>query len=151
MVSIPSLAVLHIEFVTYICFFVSMWRTYGFWGGFGALEKYFYNAIYHTVFVLLGALNPALLSCACLYSYSDVKRRNFKTRPNSSPWWNEMNLTLVTFSVLLQVCHHPNCQELNGKSPMHLCESCDSRCHLDESDSMHFDRHPRFDVQPQGK
>lgn len=49
-----------------------------------------------------------------------------------------------------KVCHHPDCQELNGKSPLHLCESCDSRCHLDESDSMHFDRHPRFDVQPQG-
>ncbi|XP_067301753.1 pleckstrin homology domain-containing family G member 5 isoform X2 [Pseudorasbora parva] len=48
------------------------------------------------------------------------------------------------------VCHHPDCQELNGKSPLHLCESCDSRCHLDESDSMHFDRHPRFDIQPQG-
>uniref|UniRef100_A0A671NC11 Pleckstrin homology domain-containing family G member 5-like n=1 Tax=Sinocyclocheilus anshuiensis TaxID=1608454 RepID=A0A671NC11_9TELE len=48
------------------------------------------------------------------------------------------------------VCHHPDCQELNGKSPLHLCESCDSRCHLDESDSMHFDRHLRFDVQPQG-
>ncbi|XP_056306018.1 pleckstrin homology domain-containing family G member 5 isoform X2 [Danio aesculapii] len=49
-----------------------------------------------------------------------------------------------------KVCHHPDCQELNSKSPLHLCESCDSRCHLDESDSMHFDRHPRFDVQPQG-
>uniref|UniRef100_A0A9J7Z2V8 Pleckstrin homology domain containing, family G (with RhoGef domain) member 5b n=1 Tax=Cyprinus carpio carpio TaxID=630221 RepID=A0A9J7Z2V8_CYPCA len=49
-----------------------------------------------------------------------------------------------------KVCHHPVCQELNGKSPLHLCESCDSRCHLDESDSMHFDRHLRFDVQPQG-
>ncbi|XP_052450494.1 pleckstrin homology domain-containing family G member 5 isoform X4 [Carassius gibelio] len=49
-----------------------------------------------------------------------------------------------------KVCHHPDCQELNGKSPLHLCESCDSRCHLDESDSMHFDRHLRFDVQPQG-
>uniref|UniRef100_A0A8C1V3V8 Pleckstrin homology domain containing, family G (with RhoGef domain) member 5b n=1 Tax=Cyprinus carpio TaxID=7962 RepID=A0A8C1V3V8_CYPCA len=48
------------------------------------------------------------------------------------------------------VCHHPVCQELNGKSPLHLCESCDSRCHLDESDSMHFDRHLRFDIQPQG-
>uniref|UniRef100_A0A8C2DUT1 Pleckstrin homology domain containing, family G (with RhoGef domain) member 5b n=1 Tax=Cyprinus carpio TaxID=7962 RepID=A0A8C2DUT1_CYPCA len=48
------------------------------------------------------------------------------------------------------VCHHPDCQELNGKSPLHLCESCDSRCHLDDSDSMHFDRHLRFDVQPQG-
>ncbi|XP_067227078.1 pleckstrin homology domain-containing family G member 5 isoform X1 [Chanodichthys erythropterus] len=49
-----------------------------------------------------------------------------------------------------KVCHHPDCQELNGKNPLHLCESCDSRCHLDESDSMHFDRHPRFDIQPQG-
>ncbi|KAK7132674.1 hypothetical protein R3I93_019036 [Phoxinus phoxinus] len=49
-----------------------------------------------------------------------------------------------------KVCHHPDCQELNGKSPLHLCESCDSRCHLDESDSMHFDRHPRFDIQTQG-
>uniref|UniRef100_A0A9J7YES1 Pleckstrin homology domain containing, family G (with RhoGef domain) member 5b n=1 Tax=Cyprinus carpio carpio TaxID=630221 RepID=A0A9J7YES1_CYPCA len=49
-----------------------------------------------------------------------------------------------------KVCHHPDCQELNGKSPLHLCESCDSRCHLDDSDSMHFDRHLRFDVQPQG-
>ncbi|KAF4096411.1 pleckstrin homology domain-containing family G member 5 isoform X1 [Onychostoma macrolepis] len=49
-----------------------------------------------------------------------------------------------------KVCHHPDCQELNGKSPLHLCESCDSRSHLDESDSMHFDRHLRFDVQPQG-
>ncbi|XP_051517811.1 pleckstrin homology domain-containing family G member 5 isoform X2 [Myxocyprinus asiaticus] len=47
-----------------------------------------------------------------------------------------------------KVCHHPDCQELNGKSPLHLCESCDSCCHLD--DSMHFDRHPRFDLQPQG-
>ncbi|XP_051515470.1 pleckstrin homology domain-containing family G member 5-like isoform X1 [Myxocyprinus asiaticus] len=50
----------------------------------------------------------------------------------------------------LQVCHHPDCQELNGKIPLHLCESCDSRCHLNETDSMHFDRHPRFDLQPQG-
>ncbi|KAI7794463.1 putative pleckstrin homology domain-containing family G member 5-like [Triplophysa rosa] len=49
-----------------------------------------------------------------------------------------------------KVCHHPDCQELNGKNPLHLCESCDSRCHLDDTDSMHFDRHPRFDLQPQG-
>lgn len=48
-----------------------------------------------------------------------------------------------------KVCHHPDCQELNGKNPLHLCESCDSRCHLDDTD-MHFDRHPRFDLQPQG-
>ncbi|KAG9269106.1 pleckstrin homology domain-containing family G member 5-like isoform X3 [Astyanax mexicanus] len=49
-----------------------------------------------------------------------------------------------------KVCHHPDCQDLNNKSPLHLCESCDSRCHLDETDNMHFDRHPRFDLQPQG-
>ncbi|KAI4874373.1 hypothetical protein NFI96_017457, partial [Prochilodus magdalenae] len=52
--------------------------------------------------------------------------------------------------VCVQVCHHPDCQDLNSKSPLHLCESCDSRCHLDETDKMHFDRHPRFDLQPQG-
>ncbi|KAM9445307.1 pleckstrin homology domain-containing family G member 5 isoform 2-T3 [Clarias gariepinus] len=48
-----------------------------------------------------------------------------------------------------KVCHHPDCQDLNNKSPLHLCESCDSRCHSDETDNMHFDRHPRFDLQPQ--
>uniref|UniRef100_A0A8C7ZGM0 Pleckstrin homology domain containing, family G (with RhoGef domain) member 5b n=1 Tax=Oryzias sinensis TaxID=183150 RepID=A0A8C7ZGM0_9TELE len=31
--------------------------------------------------------------------------------------------------------------------PLHLCESCDSRCHSENN--MHFDRHPRFDLQPQ--
>ncbi|KAK7905117.1 hypothetical protein WMY93_017724 [Mugilogobius chulae] len=46
------------------------------------------------------------------------------------------------------VCHHPDCQELNLQSPLHLCESCDSRRHDDSSD-MHFDRHPRFDLHPQ--
>ncbi|XP_055079058.1 pleckstrin homology domain-containing family G member 5 isoform X3 [Periophthalmus magnuspinnatus] len=46
------------------------------------------------------------------------------------------------------VCHHPDCQELNQQSPLHLCESCDSRRHNDSSD-MHFDRHPRFDLHPQ--
>ncbi|KAL4623754.1 pleckstrin homology domain-containing family G member 5 isoform X3 [Arapaima gigas] len=49
-----------------------------------------------------------------------------------------------------KVCHHPDCQDLNNKSPLSLCESCDSRCHMNEMDSMHFDRHPRFDLQPQG-
>uniref|UniRef100_A0A3Q1JW85 Pleckstrin homology domain containing, family G (with RhoGef domain) member 5b n=1 Tax=Anabas testudineus TaxID=64144 RepID=A0A3Q1JW85_ANATE len=42
-----------------------------------------------------------------------------------------------------------NCQDLNSKSPLHLCESCDSRCHSENTDNMHFDRHPRFDLQPQ--
>ncbi|XP_061114394.1 pleckstrin homology domain-containing family G member 5 isoform X1 [Conger conger] len=49
-----------------------------------------------------------------------------------------------------KVCHHPHCQELNGQTPLSLCESCDSRCHPDETDSMHYDRHPRFHLQPQG-
>ncbi|XP_066546671.1 pleckstrin homology domain-containing family G member 5 isoform X2 [Amia ocellicauda] len=49
-----------------------------------------------------------------------------------------------------KVCHHPDCQDLNSKSPLNLCESCDSRCHQNETDAMHFDRHPRFDLQPQG-
>lgn len=47
------------------------------------------------------------------------------------------------------VCHHPDCQDLNNKSPLHLCESCDSRRHTENTDTMHFDRHPRFDLQPQ--
>ncbi|XP_041801463.1 pleckstrin homology domain-containing family G member 5 isoform X3 [Chelmon rostratus] len=47
------------------------------------------------------------------------------------------------------VCHHPDCLDLNSKSPLHLCESCDSRCHSENTDNMHFDRHPRFDLQPQ--
>ncbi|XP_014872268.1 pleckstrin homology domain-containing family G member 5-like isoform X3 [Poecilia latipinna] len=47
------------------------------------------------------------------------------------------------------VCHHPDCQDLNSKSPLHLCDSCDSRCHPESADNMHFDRHPRFDLQPQ--
>ncbi|XP_028849709.1 pleckstrin homology domain-containing family G member 5-like isoform X3 [Denticeps clupeoides] len=49
-----------------------------------------------------------------------------------------------------KVCHHPDCQELNGKSPLLLCPTCDSRCHSDAPNSMHIDRHPRFDLQPQG-
>uniref|UniRef100_H3D4I3 Pleckstrin homology domain containing, family G (with RhoGef domain) member 5b n=1 Tax=Tetraodon nigroviridis TaxID=99883 RepID=H3D4I3_TETNG len=49
----------------------------------------------------------------------------------------------------IKVCHHPDCLDLNNKSPLHLCESCDSRCHSEKSDNMHFDRHPRFDLQPQ--
>ncbi|XP_034733169.1 pleckstrin homology domain-containing family G member 5 isoform X3 [Etheostoma cragini] len=48
-----------------------------------------------------------------------------------------------------KVCHHPDCQDLNNKSPLHLCESCDSRSHSENTDNMHFDRHPRFDLQPQ--
>ncbi|XP_028437980.1 pleckstrin homology domain-containing family G member 5 isoform X2 [Perca flavescens] len=48
-----------------------------------------------------------------------------------------------------KVCHHPDCQDLNNKSPLHLCESCDSHSHSENTDNMHFDRHPRFDLQPQ--
>nr|XP_057907907.1 pleckstrin homology domain-containing family G member 5 isoform X2 [Doryrhamphus excisus] len=46
-----------------------------------------------------------------------------------------------------KVCHHPDCQGPNSKTPLPLCESCDSRCHAETN--MHFDRHPRFDLQPQ--
>ncbi|XP_068453185.1 pleckstrin homology domain-containing family G member 5 isoform X2 [Clinocottus analis] len=49
----------------------------------------------------------------------------------------------------MTVCHHPDCQDLNNKGPLHLCESCDSRSHSENTDNMHFDRHPRFDLQPQ--
>ncbi|KAJ8259484.1 hypothetical protein GJAV_G00169850 [Gymnothorax javanicus] len=53
-------------------------------------------------------------------------------------------------SLIGEVCHHPDCQDLNNRSPLNLCESCDSRRHPEEADSMQFDRHPRFDLQPQG-
>ncbi|XP_073681444.1 pleckstrin homology domain-containing family G member 5 isoform X2 [Garra rufa] len=49
-----------------------------------------------------------------------------------------------------KVCHHPSCQDLIDGSPLHLCESCDSNCHPVARDGMLFDRHPRFDLQPQG-
>ncbi|KAI7794934.1 pleckstrin homology domain-containing family G member 5 isoform X2 [Triplophysa rosa] len=49
-----------------------------------------------------------------------------------------------------KVCHHPSCQDLRDGSPLHLCESCDSSCHPVAQDGMLFDRHPRFDLQPQG-
>ncbi|XP_035376456.1 pleckstrin homology domain-containing family G member 5 isoform X9 [Electrophorus electricus] len=49
-----------------------------------------------------------------------------------------------------KVCHHPLCEGLRGGSPLHLCESCDSRCHTVPDGNMVFDRHPRFDLQPQG-
>uniref|UniRef100_A0A8C5BA43 Pleckstrin homology and RhoGEF domain containing G5 n=1 Tax=Gadus morhua TaxID=8049 RepID=A0A8C5BA43_GADMO len=49
-----------------------------------------------------------------------------------------------------RVCHHQDCQDLNSKSPLHLCESCDLRFHSENTDNMHFERHPRFDLQPQG-
>ncbi|XP_026077026.1 pleckstrin homology domain-containing family G member 5-like isoform X2 [Carassius auratus] len=48
-----------------------------------------------------------------------------------------------------KVCHHPSCQDLRDGSPLHLCESCDSNCHPVTRDGMLFDRHPRFDLQPQ--
>ncbi|XP_063072090.1 pleckstrin homology domain-containing family G member 5 isoform X2 [Engraulis encrasicolus] len=50
-----------------------------------------------------------------------------------------------------KVCHHAACQELRGGAPLHLCESCDSRCHpVAPDNNMLCDRHPRFDLQPQG-
>uniref|UniRef100_A0A3Q1CUG0 Pleckstrin homology domain containing, family G (with RhoGef domain) member 5b n=1 Tax=Amphiprion ocellaris TaxID=80972 RepID=A0A3Q1CUG0_AMPOC len=65
-------------------------------------------------------------------------------RPGSLP-----AADLWSVSLFHLVCHHPDCQDLNSKSPLHLCESCDSRCHSENTDNMHFDRHPRFDLQPQ--
>uniref|UniRef100_A0AAR2INT0 Pleckstrin homology domain containing, family G (with RhoGef domain) member 5b n=1 Tax=Pygocentrus nattereri TaxID=42514 RepID=A0AAR2INT0_PYGNA len=59
-------------------------------------------------------------------------------------------LCIKTCLCLSQVCHHPLCQELRDNSPLHLCESCDSRSHPVAGGNMHFDRHPRFDLQPQG-
>ncbi|XP_062842593.1 pleckstrin homology domain-containing family G member 5 [Trichomycterus rosablanca] len=49
-----------------------------------------------------------------------------------------------------KVCHHPLRQDLRNDSTLHLCESCDSSCHLESGDKMLFDRHPRIDLQAQG-
>ncbi|XP_067873355.1 pleckstrin homology domain-containing family G member 5-like isoform X2 [Heterodontus francisci] len=46
----------------------------------------------------------------------------------------------------IKVCHHGDCQEINNQTPLNLCASCDSKLH----DTMHFDRHIRFDLPPQG-
>uniref|UniRef100_A0A8C0Y8J4 Pleckstrin homology domain containing, family G (with RhoGef domain) member 5a n=1 Tax=Cyprinus carpio carpio TaxID=630221 RepID=A0A8C0Y8J4_CYPCA len=60
-------------------------------------------------------------------------------------------LLLLALQLVSQmVCHHPSCQDLRDSSPLHLCESCDSNCHPVTRDGMLFDRHPRFDLQPQG-
>ncbi|XP_072101046.1 pleckstrin homology domain-containing family G member 5-like isoform X4 [Mobula birostris] len=45
-----------------------------------------------------------------------------------------------------EVCHHGDCKEINNQSPLNLCASCDSKIH----EAMHFDRHIRFDLPPQG-
>ncbi|KAM4016662.1 pleckstrin homology domain-containing family G member 5 isoform 2-T2 [Anomaloglossus baeobatrachus] len=45
-----------------------------------------------------------------------------------------------------KVCHHADCQQMNQKNPLNLCESCDIKFHS----TMHFDRHIRFDLPPQG-
>lgn len=46
----------------------------------------------------------------------------------------------------VKVCHHGDCQDINNQSPLNLCASCDSKLH----EAMHFDRHIRFDLPPQG-
>ncbi|XP_064423779.1 pleckstrin homology domain-containing family G member 5 [Latimeria chalumnae] len=46
----------------------------------------------------------------------------------------------------VKVCHHADCQQLNSQAPLNLCEDCDYKFH----DVMHFDRHIRFDLPPQG-
>ncbi|KAG9481993.1 hypothetical protein GDO78_010947 [Eleutherodactylus coqui] len=53
---------------------------------------------------------------------------------------NSNNVYIVT------VCHHVDCQQMNQKNPLNLCESCDIKFHS----TMHFDRHIRFDLPPQG-
>ncbi|XP_075046232.1 pleckstrin homology domain-containing family G member 5 isoform X1 [Mixophyes fleayi] len=45
-----------------------------------------------------------------------------------------------------KVCHHADCQQMNQKNPLNLCESCDIKFHS----TMHFDKHIRFDLPPQG-
>ncbi|XP_039612164.1 pleckstrin homology domain-containing family G member 5-like isoform X2 [Polypterus senegalus] len=50
----------------------------------------------------------------------------------------------------VKVCHHPDCQKLQNQQPLNLCLSCDLRLHQPLEDTMHFDRHLRFDLQPQG-
>ncbi|XP_072012352.1 pleckstrin homology domain-containing family G member 5 isoform X1 [Engystomops pustulosus] len=45
-----------------------------------------------------------------------------------------------------KVCHHADCQQMNQKNPLNLCETCDIKFHS----TMHFDRHIRFDLPPQG-
>ncbi|KAM9299645.1 pleckstrin homology domain-containing family G member 5 [Gastrophryne carolinensis] len=46
----------------------------------------------------------------------------------------------------VKVCHHADCQQMNQKNPLNLCESCDLKFHS----TMHFDRHIRFDLPTQG-
>ncbi|XP_075461098.1 pleckstrin homology domain-containing family G member 5 isoform X3 [Ascaphus truei] len=46
----------------------------------------------------------------------------------------------------VKVCHHTDCQQMNQKNPLNLCELCDIKFHS----TMHFDRHIRFDLPPQG-
>ncbi|XP_042199715.1 pleckstrin homology domain-containing family G member 5 [Callorhinchus milii] len=46
----------------------------------------------------------------------------------------------------VKVCHHGDCQEVNGSSPLSLCAVCDNRLHP----TVHLDRHIRFDLPPQG-
>ncbi|XP_063292516.1 pleckstrin homology domain-containing family G member 5 isoform X1 [Pelobates fuscus] len=45
-----------------------------------------------------------------------------------------------------KVCHHADCQQMNQMNPLNLCETCDIKFHS----TMHFDRHIRFDLPPQG-
>ncbi|KAG2459443.1 PKHG5 protein, partial [Polypterus senegalus] len=51
----------------------------------------------------------------------------------------------------VKVCHHPDCQKLQNQQPLNLCLSCDLRLHQPLEDTMHFDRHLRFDLQPQDR
>ena len=53
---------------------------------------------------------------------------------------------VLVLLLLLQVCHHGNCQEKNNQQPIMLCQSCDHNIHTDTEYSGHL----RFDVFKQG-
>ncbi|KAK1799572.1 hypothetical protein P4O66_000451 [Electrophorus voltai] len=109
-----------------------------------------------------------MISKVCLYVYVGIK--HFQTGRNSQidqqqktpqgesekPVQQEKSGILCQHPscperpLAAKVCHHPLCEGLRGGSPLHLCESCDSRCHTVPDGNMVFDRHPRFDLQPQG-
>ncbi|XP_048470840.1 pleckstrin homology domain-containing family G member 5 [Rhincodon typus] len=90
-----------------------------------------------------------------LYKYGSPPRNWLNLRLRMQP--NERGLTeekvllcqheeCVDKQRAVKVCHHGDCQEINNQTPLNLCASCDSKLH----DTMHFDRHIRFDLPPQG-
>ena len=45
-----------------------------------------------------------------------------------------------------QVCHHPDCQDLNGHQPVLFCQECDQLVHSKQEANHHL----RFDVLKKG-